>query len=78
MSSSVAIITLESYIPDNWRRIFAKIVTMREWHDLEKTYAEFEIAGQTIFPAKHAIFHAFQLVDPHDVRVVIIGQDPYH
>ena len=33
---------------------------------------------KTIFPAKENIFNALKLTDYNDVKVVIIGQDPYH
>lgn len=32
----------------------------------------------TIFPAKEDIFNAMHFTSLHDVKVVIIGQDPYH
>lgn len=35
-------------------------------------------AGRLIHPDKDKIFRALQLVDYNDVRVVILGQDPYH
>ena len=31
-----------------------------------------------IFPKKENVFKAFELVKPEDVKVIIIGQDPYH
>lgn len=31
-----------------------------------------------IYPAKEKVFAALELVAPEDVKVVIIGQDPYH
>ena len=34
--------------------------------------------GATIFPAGNAIFNAFNQTPFHDVKVVILGQDPYH
>ncbi|MCL2371602.1 uracil-DNA glycosylase [Candidatus Saccharibacteria bacterium] len=34
-------------------------------------------ATKEVFPPKHQVFSAFQLA-PKDVKVVIIGQDPYH
>jgi len=37
-----------------------------------------EYETQTIFPPKEKVFAAFDLVAPKDVRVVILGQDPYH
>ena len=33
---------------------------------------------KTIFPEKDNIFNALKLTDYNDVKVVIIGQDPYH
>lgn len=35
-------------------------------------------AHETIYPAQDAVFHALDLTAPADVRVVILGQDPYH
>ena len=34
--------------------------------------------GQTIYPPGGLIFNAFELTPFHDVKVVILGQDPYH
>ncbi len=36
------------------------------------------LSGRTVFPAAKNIFNAFNLCPIDDVRVVIIGQDPYH
>lgn len=33
---------------------------------------------ETIYPATENIFAAYNLLDPEDVKVVILGQDPYH
>ena len=37
-----------------------------------------EYKNKTIYPAKQNIFAAFNLTSFEDVKVVIIGQDPYH
>lgn len=37
-----------------------------------------EYATKTIFPPQEKIFNALNLVPPQKVKVVIIGQDPYH
>lgn len=34
--------------------------------------------GQTIYPASHDILKAFKLTGLDDLKVVILGQDPYH
>ena len=36
------------------------------------------LSGKTVFPAPQNIFNAFNLCPLDKVRVVIIGQDPYH
>ena len=36
------------------------------------------LSGKQIYPAPKNIFNAFNLCPLNDVRVVIIGQDPYH
>ncbi len=37
-----------------------------------------KINGKVIYPPEHLIFNAYNSVFPSDVKVVIIGQDPYH
>jgi len=31
-----------------------------------------------VFPPENEVFRAFELCDLHDIKVVILGQDPYH
>jgi len=33
---------------------------------------------RTVLPPPHLVFHALERVSPETVRVVILGQDPYH
>lgn len=35
-------------------------------------------AGKVVYPPQADVFNAFKLTDFEDVRVVILGQDPYH
>jgi len=41
-------------------------------------YIENEYKLKTVFPKYKNIFRAFNLILPDEVKVVIIGQDPYH
>lgn len=46
-----------------------------------QTLAQFireERAKKTIFPKEEDVFRAFELTPLHDVKVIILGQDPYH
>jgi uracil-DNA glycosylase len=35
-------------------------------------------AGETIYPPPDKIFQAFELTPLDEVKVVVLGQDPYH
>jgi len=61
------------------------------WHDVlaeekEKPYfvetlkavAEEGAAGVTVYPPQEDVFNAFRLTELGDIKVVILGQDPYH
>lgn len=43
-----------------------------------RTFLKQEYAQQTIHPAMDRIYEALKLTPYHDVKVVILGQDPYH
>lgn len=42
------------------------------------SWLEQEYATKTVFPPKEKVFNALNLVPINQVKVVIIGQDPYH
>lgn len=46
-------------------------------HILQQVRAE-RMAGKTIFPPANEVFSAFALTEFEQVKVVILGQDPYH
>jgi uracil-DNA glycosylase len=66
------------FLLPGWRSLLAPefskdyISALRDF--LRNEYA----AKKIVFPAKQHIFKAFSLLDFSEVRVVIIGQDPYH
>ena len=37
-----------------------------------------EYNKKDVFPPKHQVFNAFRYTPYHKVKVVILGQDPYH
>ncbi|WP_459537889.1 uracil-DNA glycosylase [Methanobrevibacter sp.] len=43
-----------------------------------KEFVDEEYASKTIYPPYDEIFNAFRLTPLSDVKVVILGQDPYH
>jgi uracil-DNA glycosylase len=50
----------------------------KEYFKKLETFLEEEYRTKTIFPPKDEVFTAFKLCEFQDVKVVIIGQDPYH
>ena len=62
-------------MPAQWKDLLTDYLGDAE-HALE--YAEQkQKAGAIIVPKPSQIFKAFQLVNPQDVKVIIVGQDPY-
>ena len=43
-----------------------------------KAFVDQEYQEKTIFPPRDEIYSAFRYADYEDIKVVIIGQDPYH
>lgn len=61
----------------NWETVLAPIKNTDQfqnlWQEVENEYTSGEC-----FPPKEQIFRAFELTPFEDIKVVIIGQDPYH
>ena len=64
-------------IPHSWRSVLRDeiaqpyFVALSDWLQNERTQF-------TIFPPEELVFSALSLTPPEQVRVVILGQDPYH
>ena len=62
-------------------RTFEKIINEESQQSYFKTLKAFvdrEYEEKTIFPPRNEIYSAFRYADYEDIKVVIIGQDPYH
>ena len=58
---------------------FLKAQSEQTYFKSIETFIEGELAsGKVIYPPKQDWFNAFTLTDLKDVKVVILGQDPYH
>lgn len=62
---------------DLWHPLLKEEFEKPYFHDL-LSRVEAAYAQKTVFPPEHEIFSAFALCPPDKVRVVILGQDPYH
>lgn len=63
--------------PKSWSALLREEARKDYLFSLEKKVEE-AFASSICFPPKTKIFEAYALCSPEDVRVVILGQDPYH
>lgn len=62
---------------DNKWTIFETIKN-KEYSLKLKKFLDYEYSNYVIYPPRELMFNAFNLLSPKDLKVVIIGQDPYH
>ena len=61
----------------NWTEILAPIKSSEYFENLWKKVEE-NYTSEKCFPPKEKIFRALDLTEFKEIKVVIIGQDPYH
>ncbi len=69
---------MEVRIEQSWKKALAGEFEKQYFADLVNYLHQEKAAGATIFPPGSQIFRAFDLTPVKDVKVVILGQDPYH
>jgi len=62
----------------SWQAVLGQEFDQPYMHNLRQFLAQEKAAGKVIFPPGAQIFNAFNHTPFDKVRVVIIGQDPYH
>ena len=70
-------IMLKINLEESWKKKLEKEFNQKYMICL-KNFLDKEIVDKTIFPPVDKIFNAFNLTKFKDVKVVILGQDPYH
>nr|HPK20671.1 uracil-DNA glycosylase [Paludibacteraceae bacterium] len=64
-------------IEQSWEEVLCEEFNSPYFYQLVK-FVKQEYATKTIFPPGKLIFNAFNLCPFDKVKVVILGQDPYH
>ena len=64
-------------IESSWKKILTPYFQTEDWKQLAN-FVRQEYLTQTIYPQPKNIFNAFNSTPFNKVKVVIIGQDPYH
>jgi len=65
------------FLNDDWNSFLYEEINAPNFINLQNTVID-AYKTKNIFPQFNNIFRAFNLLSPDKVRVVIIGQDPYH
>lgn len=68
---------LEFLIENTWKEILSEELNKPYFENL-KTFVTEEYSNETIFPPKFLIFNALNICPFEKLKVVILGQDPYH
>ncbi len=61
-------------LPKEWIDLFSDKDIIKDIENILNKIESFEY----IYPKKDDIFRVFKLIKPKDIKVIIIGQDPYH
>ncbi|MFD2598468.1 uracil-DNA glycosylase [Sphingobacterium corticis] len=62
---------------ESWEPIFKKLFEQPQMRALSQ-FVQQERRAATVFPPEEFVFNAFRLTPLPNVKVVILGQDPYH
>ncbi len=63
---------------ESWKRVLKDEFEKPYFQELSKFIKDEILAGQTLYPHPRNIFAALDQTPFESVKVVILGQDPYH
>ncbi len=70
---------LKQFIPNDWQSLLNNYLQSSDWQSLsEKFNSEYQQHGNAIRPYPERIFNALHLTPVNQVKVIVLGQDPYH
>jgi len=69
---------LNNAVPPSWRAVLAPVLESPGTRSLAAFLRDEQAAGKTIYPPAATRLAALELTPPEAVKVVILGQDPYH
>lgn len=69
---------MANFPKNNWLPLFQQAQQQGLFESVTHRISEEKNKGKIIYPPSHQIFHAFELCDWTDIKVVLLGQDPYH
>lgn len=70
--------TFPNHLPPAWRERLAPEADKAYFKGLSRFLFDEKRSGVQVYPSKENVLRAVQSLDLPDVKVVILGQDPYH
>ena len=70
-------LSLFSDLHPQWKQLLDDHLKLPYIHTLEQ-FVEQAYLTETVYPPRPLLFNAFEQCAPKDIKVVILGQDPYH
>ena len=72
-------ISLQQLIPNDWQSLLGDYLESPAWKRLSEAFEEeYKVHGLKIRPDPEKLFYALQLTPVDSIKVVVLGQDPYH
>jgi len=68
---------LADAIPDDWKKLLKDEIESEWFADLQ-SFLDEEWRNETVYPPAGKIFEALRLTPLDEVKVLLLGQDPYH
>lgn len=68
---------MQNLLPNDWQQVLSDEFTKTYWQELMSSIDN-AYTNTICYPPKEAVFNAFKYCSFNDLKVVIIGQDPYH
>lgn len=65
-------------IEESWRKLLADEFEQDYFAEIKAAILKSKASGSKVYPTGQLIFNAFNVTPVPDVKVVILGQDPYH
>ncbi|WNG52255.1 uracil-DNA glycosylase [Archangium minus] len=68
---------MKDRLPADWKKVLKDVLAGPEFAQLE-AFVEEERREHTVYPTEEDLFSAFRLTPYEKVKVLLLGQDPYH
>ncbi|MBI6545799.1 MAG: uracil-DNA glycosylase [Cyanobacteria bacterium NC_groundwater_1444_Ag_S-0.65um_54_12] len=72
------VVTVDPKIEDSWKQALTEEFSKEYFLRLKEFLLAERKAGQVFYPPGSLIFNAFACTPFHEVKIVLLGQDPYH